>query len=229
MFDNMNIYMNFNKKGMLMIPTKTASTYEYSVIQNFDIAAMLLKDEYKIRAAEQIEEYYSCNVFQRMITYVLSRLIYDYRQKVMLIGRYIPKALKGHTIDISKLVSSKTIEFVYCKNGQWSYSYKKSLDSDIFREVLRQKGTVLTIDDFKFTISGYGNMRFLVSVGYFLYADNDSPFKYSKEVSQIMTGIICINASSSDAMLTWIQLHIGKDVVSEDEWKRIIINNVWNN
>lgn len=153
MISNMNIYMNFNKKGMLMIPTKTASTYEHSVRQNFDIAAMLLNDEYKIRAAEQIEECYGCNVFQRMITYVMSRLIYDYRQKVMLMGRYIPKALRGQTIDMSRLVSSKTIEFVYCKNGQWSYSYKKSLDSDIFREVLRQKGTILTIDDFKITIS----------------------------------------------------------------------------
>ena len=109
MIGNINIYMNFNKKGILMIPTKTANRYENSVRQNFDIAAMLLKDEYKIRAAEQIEECYSCNVFQRMITYVLSHLMYDYRQKVMLMGRYIPKALKGHTIDISKLVSSKTI------------------------------------------------------------------------------------------------------------------------
>ena len=153
MIGNMSIYMNFNKKGILRIPTKTASTYVHSVRQNFDIAAMLLKDEYKIRAAELIEECYSCNVFQRMITYVLSRLMYNYRQKVMLMGRYIPKALKGHTIDISKLVSSKTIEFVYCKNGQWKNSYKKSLDSDIFMEVIRQNGPVLTIDDFKFTMS----------------------------------------------------------------------------
>ena len=55
----------------------------------------------------------------------------------MLMGRYIPKALKGHTIDISKLVPSKTIDFIYCKNAQWGNSYKKFLDSDIFREVIR--------------------------------------------------------------------------------------------
>ena len=72
-------------------------------------------------------------------------------------------------------------------------------------------------------------MRFLVSVGHFLYADKESPLKYNREVSQIMTGMICINASSSEAMLTWIQLHIGNDVISEDEWKRIIINNARNN
>ena len=72
-------------------------------------------------------------------------------------------------------------------------------------------------------------MRFLVSVGHFLYADKESPINYDREVSQIMTGMICINASSSEAMLAWIQLHIGKDVVSEDEWKRIIINNARNN
>lgn len=72
-------------------------------------------------------------------------------------------------------------------------------------------------------------MRFLVSVGHFLYADNDSPFIYSRKVPQIMTGMICINASSSEAMFTWIQLHIGNDVISEDEWKRIINNNARNN
>ena len=71
-------------------------------------------------------------------------------------------------------------------------------------------------------------MRFLVSVGHFLYADKESPIKYDREVSQLMTGMICINASSPEAMLTWIQLHIGKYVVSEDEWKRIIIKNAWN-
>ena len=113
---NMYIYNNFNKKGRLKVPTSTASTYENSVRQNFEIASMLLDDEYKVRAAEQIEECYSCNVFQRMTTFI-GRLVDDYRIQVMKCGRVLPKAIRGKKLNLRSLIDNKNVDFIYSVNA----------------------------------------------------------------------------------------------------------------
>ena len=79
-FNNLNIYMNYTNKGLLMLEKPSTDSFQKAVQKMMESASMLLPDEKKLKAAHDIEDIVKCNVFQRMTKYINRNSVYsDYR------------------------------------------------------------------------------------------------------------------------------------------------------